>query len=66
MLLALAMLLSGVLLWLSLKRRCIAAAQAGGDNPIPTRTPPRLQLMVPALATPKTQRDAETGISSAR
>ncbi|XP_075301986.1 scavenger receptor cysteine-rich domain-containing protein DMBT1 isoform X3 [Opisthocomus hoazin] len=28
-LLALAMLLSGVLLWLSLKRRCIAAAQAG-------------------------------------
>lgn len=38
-LLALVMVLSGVLLWLNLKRRCIAAAQAGGDSPIPVCSP---------------------------
>lgn len=37
-LLALVMVLSGVLLWLILRRRCIAAAMAAGDGP--TRVPP--------------------------
>lgn len=49
------MLLSGVLLWLNLKRRCMAAAQAGGENPIPVSCPPTLppQLTLLAPATPK-------------
>lgn len=44
-LLALLMLLSGVLLWLNLQRRCMAAAQPGGDSPIPVCPHPSWQLL---------------------
>ncbi|KAM6184280.1 scavenger receptor cysteine-rich domain-containing protein DMBT1-like [Sarcoramphus papa] len=60
-LLALVMLLSGVLLWLNLKRRCMAAAQAGGDSPIPVCVP---STHGPCSGHPETQGDTEMGINS--
>lgn len=60
-LLALVMLLSGVLLWLNLKRRCMAAAQAGGDSPIPVCVPSTHSA---CSGHPETQGDTEMGINS--